>query len=115
MLLSAAETQSMILDLGGETLTYRLAGVPSANATSGAVSIAYTNYSLDGVWVQYDKSEVDNSAVRPNDARVVMNANDFSFTPTLNDKILRGSEVWNVVRVSIQPNDPFAEFQVRRP
>jgi len=37
-----------------------------------------------------------------------------TFVPTLNDKIERGSTVWNVVRVKSVPNDPFVEFQVRR-
>jgi hypothetical protein len=115
MMLSAAETQSMIRDLGGETLVYKWIGSPSHDVASGEVVNPSLNYSIDGVWAQYEKSEVDNAGVRPNDARVVMSAFDFSFTPTLNDKILRGSEVWNVLRVVNQPNDPFIEFQLRRP
>ncbi len=115
MMLSAAETQSMIRDLGGETLVYKRISSPAHDVSTGEVITPYLNYAIDGVWAQYEKSEVDNAAVRPNDARVVMSAFDFSFTPTLTDKVLRGSEVWNVIRISNQPNDPFIEFQLRRP
>lgn len=115
MMLSAAETQSMIRDLGGETLTYKVAGVPISNVSSGVVSVAYQNFSLDGVWTQYETKEVDGTVVKPNDARVTMSAYDVTFAPTLNDKIVRGSHVWNIVRIAQQPNDHFIDFQVRRP
>ena len=114
MVLSAAETQSMIRDLGGETLKYKLAGTATSNVNTGIVSTPYQDFSLNGLWTQYERREIDGTVVRPNDAKIVMSAYDVTFVPTLNDKIERGSAVWNIVRVAQMPNDPFVEFQVRR-
>ena len=115
MMLSAAETQSMIQDLGGETLTYKLASTPTASVSTGAVSVVYQEFSIVGLWSQYEAKEVDGLVIRPNDARVTMSTYDIEFSPTLNDKIERGGHIWNVVRIAQQPNDPFVDIQVRRP
>lgn len=115
MLLSSAEVLAMVTDLGGEALVYKSVGTPTYNATTGAVTTPSANYAFTGVWTEYQREEVDGSIIRPEDAHLVTGSEAFPVTPTLNDQILRGSEVWCIVRISNQPNDPFLDFQVRRP
>lgn len=114
MLLSAAEVLAMVTDLGGEALTYKSVGTPGYNVTTGAPIKPSASYAFTGVWTEYQREEVDGTAIRPEDAHIVTGAEDFPVTPTLNDQIVRGSEVWSIVRISNQPNDPFLDFQVRR-
>lgn len=114
MLLSPAEVLAMVMDLGGEALVYKSVGTPTYNATTGAVTTPSANYAFTGVWTEYQREEVDGSIIRPEDAHLVTGSEAFPVTPTLNDQILRGSEVWSIVRISNQPNDPFLDFQVRR-
>ncbi len=104
----------MILDLGGEPLVYQSIQDPVHDVASGAVRTPSRKYAFNGVWSQYMLSEVDNLAIMPEDAHVVAGAEAFPCVPTANDKILRGTEVWAVVRISPVPGDPFLDFQVRR-
>lgn len=104
----------MVTDLGGESLVYKSVGIPGYDVTTGAPIQPSATYAFTGVWTEYMRQEVDGTIIRPSDAHIVTGSEAFPVTPTLNDQILRGSEVWSIVRISNQPNDPFLDFQVRR-
>lgn len=104
----------MVMDLGGEALVYKSVGTPTYTTSTGAVTTPSSNYAFNGVWTEYRREEVDGTMIRPQDAHVVTGAEAFPVTPNLNGQIIRGAEVWSVIRISNQPNDPFIDFQVRR-
>ena len=104
----------MVRDLGGEALVYKAVGIPIYDAATGAANTPTAKYAFEGVWTEYQREEVDGTIIRPEDAHIVTGAEGFPVSPTLNDQILRGTEVWSIVRISNQPNDPFVDFQVRR-
>lgn len=98
-----------------ESLTYRAAGVPSYNATTGAPSVGTTDHAVRGTFVRYRRDEIDGDAIRREDQKCLIGATSLPVTPTLNDTIVRGSETWAVVGIAIDPAGALWTLQVRRP
>ena len=114
-LISSAETLGMLNALGGESVVYVSVGKPVYDTATGTMSLPKKKkYQITGVWTEYMREEIDGVNIRPEDAHFVTGAEDFPCTPTLNDQIQQGTAIWNVIRISNQPNDPFLDLQVRR-
>ena len=113
-LISSAEALGMLEALGGESVIYKTVGTPSHDITTGVVTTPNLRYNIDVLWTQYERSEVDGQVIISGDAHVVADAETFPCVPTVNDQVLRGSELWAVKGIMNQPTDPFVDLQLRR-
>lgn len=103
------------LDDVPEAVTYSRKSSTSVNPTTGAVTQAQVSYAVEMVFVNYRREEIDGDAIRPEDMKGLLPAKDLGFVPTLNDTITRGSAVYSVVRIALDPVSSLYTLQVRRP
>jgi len=106
-----------LLTLGNlqSTVTYYASGTPSYNATTGAVTVSQTAYSILATLVRYRKEEIDGDAIRVEDKKALIAALNLPVTPTLNDTLVDGANTWIVVGANIDPAGALWILQLRRP
>lgn len=97
------------------SVTYRAAGNPVYNATTGATALAMTDYTVPATFVRYRKEDIDGDAIRPEDQKCLIGATHLTVTPTLNDTIVDGATTWIVQGGQIDPAGALWVIQVRRP
>lgn len=97
------------------TVTYRAAGTPSYNATTGASTLTMTDYTVPATFARYRKEDIDGDAIRPEDQKCLIGATHLAVTPTLNDTIVNGATTWVVQGAQIDPAGALWVIQVRRP
>lgn len=97
-----------------ETVTYKVNGTPVYNATTGASTRVETSYTVDGLFYEYSKREIDGATVRPHDMKFIFHQNELAATPTLQDRLVRSTgKIWEVISVDEDPAHATWILQIR--
>lgn len=98
-----------------ESVTYSTKVQTVFNPTTGQVIRPAANYSVSMVLVKYNRHEIDGEMIKPEDMKGLLPAKDLGFDPQIGDTIKRGSEVFSVTRMGIDPAQSLYIFQLRKP
>jgi len=98
-----------------ESVTYKAQGATSAyDVTSGTYLRSETLLTASGLFLEYQKREVDGEQIKPHDQRFLIQQASLTVTPTLQDRILRADgKHWEVIAVKQDPAHVTWELQVR--
>ncbi len=80
----------------GQTVTLKVASGTTYNPSNGDVTVSYTDQSGHGCTVDFDKHLIDGTKVRIGDRLVLLSPFGVS-EPTEGDKLVIGSDTWNIV------------------
>ena len=100
-----------------ETVSYRSKTNASAtyDPTTGAVTDAYTDYSVKMIINNSRALQGDNRAILPNDCDAMIPVDNLTPTPKLHDQIIRSStEVWDIVWYDVDAAQALWTFQIRK-
>ena len=104
------------LDDIAKSVSYFRTGTPTYNAATGAITRNETEYTSVKIFMTaYRRYEVDGSRILADDRKVLLPQNNLSVTPTINDRIVDGTDSWEVVGVVQDPASALWSLQVRRP
>ena len=98
-----------------ESVTYSTKAQTVFNPTTGQVTRPASNYSVSLVPAKYGKHEIDGEMIKPEDMKGLLPAKDIGFVPQIGDTITRGSAVWSVKDIGIDPAQSLYIFQLRKP
>ena len=97
-----------------ETVTYKYQGVSTYNTTTGTFTRIETSFSIEGVFMEFKKEEIDGVTVKPNDQKFLFEQRVLSVNPRVTDRLLRSDDIhWEVMRVKEDPAHATWELQVR--
>lgn len=111
------------LDSVAQSITYEVAGTPTYNATTGAVTRPLTNVTLKGFVGSFKHREVDGTVVRVGDKKLLLErataeaaavTAGTTFTPKLEDRVTIGGVVHEVKGWVEDPARATVEVQLRR-
>jgi hypothetical protein len=98
-----------------ETVTYKAYQTTSSyDPTTGAVTRTETSYTVEGIFLDYKKREIDNANVFVRDQKFLFLQSELAVTPSLQDRLTRsGGKSWEVIWVEQDPATATWELQVR--
>lgn len=98
-----------------ESVTYSTKAQTVFSPTTGQVTRPASNYGVSMVFAQYNKREIDGEMIKPEDMKGLLPAKDLGFSPQIGDTITRGSAVWSVRDIGIDPAQSLYILQLRKP
>lgn len=111
------------LDSVAKSVSYEVAGTPTYNATTGAVTRPLTTVALKGFMESFSHREIDGTHVRVGDKRLLLErataeaaaiAAGTVFAPNLDDRLTIGGVVHEVKRIVEDPGSITVELTIRR-
>ena len=98
-----------------ESCVYRRTS-SSYDTSTGTNTITNTNYTITAVFTSYSSLEVDRVVVTAADVKMILQQSSLSITPNIaTDKVVRGSQTYNVLRISQDPAAATWTLQLRAP
>lgn len=101
----------------GQVVTLKVAAGTAYNPATGEVTVTYTDQAGHGCTVDFDKGLIDGEKVRIGDRLVLLSPFGLS-EPTEGDKLVIGSDTWNVIPPVVVTNPAgtpvLYEVQVRK-
>lgn len=98
-----------------ESVVYSTKAQTVFNPTTGQVTRPAANYRVPMVFVKYSRNEIDGEMIKPEDMKGLLPAKDVGFAPQIGDTITRGSEVFAITRMGLDPAQSLYIFQLRKP
>jgi hypothetical protein len=83
-------------------------------ASGSEITITGPFYKSKGVFANYTLSDIENSAVEPNDIKLILASNDLSVTPKTGDWLEESYIQYKVFQVKKDPADATWTLQIRR-
>jgi len=80
----------------GQPITLKVAAGTAYYPSTGGVTVTYTDQTCNGCTVDFDKDLIDGTKVRIGDRLVLLSPIGIS-EPTEGDKLVIGSDTWNIV------------------
>ena len=74
-----------------------------------------TEYIVTGFLLNYEAEEINNQAVFATDRRLIVQAQEMTFDPKMNDEVLIGTQTWQVIGHYNDPTDAIWDIQLRLP
>lgn len=113
-----AATSQRLLDANGRsvTLVYRGPAADSGNAWDGSKSVGGASESAIGVFLDYQRREVDGTKIQAHDKRLLVAAQNLTNSPTTAERVTDGGVNYQVIDVRVvQPGATILlyELQVR--
>lgn len=97
-----------------ETVTYKYQGAGIYNTTTGTFTRVETSFSVEGIFLDYAKEEIDGATIKPNDQKFLFEQVQLSVAPRVTDRLLRSDDVhWEVMAIKQDPAHATWELQVR--
>lgn len=97
--MSTSDSMVYLINKYGQDFTLKKI-TPSSidlNNPTAAPIVVETTYNIKGYPSKYKDREIDGELIRSDDIR--LNVAELTVTPTTNDQILQGSNVWNILDI----------------
>jgi hypothetical protein len=103
------------LDDVPELVTYFARSATSSyDPATGISTRVETSYLASGIFLSYQKREVDGQQIKPHDQKFLMRQEALAVRPTLSDRLLRSDgKYWEVLSVSEDPAHATWSMQIR--
>lgn len=104
---SAIELADRLITKNGMPITLRHRTLAAAASDTpwepGAATV--TDTTVDGVFLNYNRKDVDGDVIKQGDQYVYIAAKNLSSVPSIDDLLIRDTEVWKIVNIEeLRPN-----------
>lgn len=97
-----------------ETVTYKAQGVSLYDTSTGTFTRVETSFSVSGIFVEYEKKEIDGAIVKVYDQKFLFQQALLTVKPKITDRLLRtDGRHWEVMAVAEDPAHATWELQMR--